>query len=212
MFRPAPPLLSQEQVQDAGHIPMNRRAPFDRREGRQPCSSSVVQCRRRFDMNRRQPRARWFLSSIVLAAAAATIILHRPPPTASGLGTIDLSALSTVRFEENRGQAEGVANLRTHVFGVGFEPEGPTTISLRTSYTGTSDGLARDIVKCCGWAGSGGGFLKHHSILEFLSFQDVNHYFRAVQASPMTLGLTGQHEHHRQRRFPTAASLRPPLP
>ena len=69
-----------------------------------------------------------------------------------------------------------------------------------------------DIVKCCGWAGSGGGFLKHHSILEFLSFQDVNHYFRAVQASPMTLGLTGQHEHHRQRRFPTAASLRPPLP
>ena len=73
-------------------------------------------------------------------------------------------------------------------------------------------GYERDIVKCCGWAGSGGGVLKHHSILEFLSFQDVNHYFRAVQASPMTLGLTGQHEHHRQRRFPTAASLRSPLP
>ena len=28
----------------------------------------------------------------------------------------------------------------------------------------------RDIVKCCGWAGSGGVVLKHHSILEFLSF------------------------------------------
>ena len=56
-------------------------------------------------MNRRQPRARWFLSSIVLTAAAATIILHRPPPAASGLGPIDSSALSMVRFEENRGQA-----------------------------------------------------------------------------------------------------------
>ncbi len=56
-------------------------------------------------MNRRQPRAGWFLSSIVLAAVAAAIILHRPPPAASGLGPIDSSALSMVRFEENRGQA-----------------------------------------------------------------------------------------------------------
>ena len=31
-------------------------------------------------------------------------------------------------------------------------------------------GVVGDIVKCCGWAGSGGVFLKHHSILEFLSF------------------------------------------
>ena len=56
-------------------------------------------------MNSTPPRARWFLSSIVLAAAAATIILQRPPPAASGPGPIDFSALSMVRFEENRGQA-----------------------------------------------------------------------------------------------------------
>jgi len=33
-----------------------------------------------------------------------------------------------------------------------------------------ADIVAGDIVKCCGWARSGGALLNHHSILEFLSF------------------------------------------
>ena len=35
----------------------------------------------------------------------------------------------------------------------------------------------RDIVKCCGWARSGGVLLNHQTVLEFLSIQDMNNHF-----------------------------------
>jgi len=71
--------------------------------------------------------------------------------------------------------SRGYRGLSTPYMGFGALPIRVKSKKVHLLHQGLLRSLSGDIVKSCG-RGSGGAFLDHYSILELLSFQDVNNH------------------------------------